>query len=283
MKTDLITLKQNPIIDYGGLKEVAELVESKIKSLELDKQVATTQTVKALKQTRAELNKEFKAYEEQRKFVKNAVAKPYQEFEAKYKELIAVKFQNADNILKDKVLIVENDLKNEKTASLKAYFDELCESKTVDFLVFENQNLNITLSASEKSLKEKITTIVEKVESDLNTIDVLPEDVQFKDEVYIEYKKSRDLNDALRTVQDRRKQAEILEQQRKEQEEAKAKEVVKEVEEVEPKPKSTPAPLQAPKVEQKVEILEATFTVKGTLEQLKGLKAYIIQNNIEII
>lgn len=277
--TELITLTQNPVISYKGIEQVAELVDKRIKALAIDKQVATPQTVKSLKEVRATLNKEFKTYEEQRKFVKNAIAKPYQEFETKYKELIAIKFQNADNTLKDKVLSVENDLKNEKTARLKSYFDELCESKTIDFLVFENQDLNITLSASEKSLKEKINAIIEKVESDLNTIDVLSEDAKFKDEVYIEYKESRDLNNALKVVQDRRKQAEILEQQRKEQEQA--KEVVKEVEKVEPKP--TPAPLQAPKVEQKIEILEATFTVKGTLEQLKGLKAYITENNIEII
>lgn len=277
--TELITLTQNPVISYKGIEQVAELVDKRIKALAIDKQVATPQTVKSLKEVRATLNKEFKTYEQQRKFVKNAISKPYQEFETKYKELIAIKFQNADNTLKDKVLSVENDLKNEKTARLKSYFDELCESKTIDFLVFENQDLNITLSASEKSLKEKINAIIEKVESDLNTIDVLSEDAKFKDEVYIEYKQHRDLNNALKVVQDRRKQAEILEQQRKEQEQA--KEVVKEVEKVEPKP--TPAPLQAPKVEQKIEILEATFTVKGTLEQLKGLKAYITENNIEII
>lgn len=276
--SELITLTRSAVIDYKGIEDVTEEVGKRIASLDLEKQVATVQTVKALKQTRAELNKEFKIYEEQRKFVKNAYAKPYTDFETKYKEL-AVKFKNADNILRSKIFSVENDLKIEKTNNLKTYFTELCQSKEIDFLTFENASLNVTLSASEKSLKEKINAFVGGVKKDLDLINSIPESDEFKTDVLVDYKRGLDINKSLRIVQERRKakEQELKRIAKQKEQEEKVETTAKE------QPALPPTPLQAPKAEQKIEILEATFTVKGTLKQLKSLKEFIIQNNIELI
>lgn len=276
MSTELIVIKQEPIIGYDSIEAVSKEVDAVISSLDLENQVATSQTVKSLKQTRADLNNQFKAFEEQRNFVKNAVSKPYLDFEEKYKELIASKFKNADAVLKDKVLTVENDLKTEKENSLKDYYNELCQSKDVDFVTFENVGLNVTLSASVKSLKEKINTFVETVAKDLDLIKSLPENDEFKTDVLVDYKRCLDVNHSLRIVQERKKAKEI-ELQKAEEDKAKVQEL--------PKPTQEPKRqvLSAPKQEEPEQILELSFTVKGSLEQLKALKQFILSNNIEIV
>lgn len=278
----LIKLTQKPTIDYTGMQGISELIDKRIGAMNIDKQVATADTVKSLKTMRATLNKEFKEYEEQRKFIKNALLKPYTDLEDKYKPLIAIKFQEADKKLKDKIYSVEDELRQAKEDKLTTYFAELCISKEIDFVLFKDANLNVTLSASEKSLKEQIGTFVEKLEEDINTINILPEDDEFKAEALAEYKVSKDLNHSLKVIQDRRraKEAEL-----KRQEEAKAQTLArKEAEANRPKEEPKVAePLKAPTVEKAPEILEATFTVKGTMEQLKALKTFITENNIELL
>lgn len=278
----LITLQQKPIIDYAGMQGISQMIDKRIAALNIDNQVATAETVKSLKTMRATLNKEFSEYEEQRKFIKNALMQPYQDLEAKYKPLIAVKFQDADNKLKKKIYSVEDELKQEKTDKLTSYFAELCMSKDIDFVLFKDANLNVTLSASEKSLKEKIDAFVAKLEEDINTINILPEDAEFKAEALADYKVSKDLNHSLKIIQERRL---AIETELKRQEEAKAEALARKEAEAN-RPKEAPKvaePIQAPTVEKAPEILEATFTVKGTLEQLKALKTFIINNNIELL
>ena len=41
--------------------------------------------------------------------------------------------------------------------------------------------------------------------------------------------------------------------------------------------------LQAPKIEETPKLVETQFRVRGTIEQLKALKQFIIENNIEIL
>jgi len=41
--------------------------------------------------------------------------------------------------------------------------------------------------------------------------------------------------------------------------------------------------LQAPKVEETPKLVETQIRVRGTIEQLKALKQFIIENNIEIL
>ena len=77
--------------------------------------VCTEDTVKDIKATRADLNKQFKTLEEQRKQVKTAVLKPYEDFEESYKKYISNKFKSADTDLKSKIDEVESKLKDEKS------------------------------------------------------------------------------------------------------------------------------------------------------------------------
>lgn len=277
----LIKLTQSPVIDYAGIKGISELVDKRMKALNIDSQVATTDTVKSLKAMRATLNKEYKEYEEQRKTIKNLIAKPYQAFESEYKNLIATKFIAADSTLKSKIMSVDNEVKEQKEEKVKAYFEELTESKGIDFINFSQVGLNITLTVSEKKLKEEVTVFVEKIADDLQTIEVLPEDAEFKTEVLVEYRNTLDRNHSIKVIQDRRAELKRIEEAKQ------AEQQRKEAEDNRPAPtqeQPKAEPLQAPTVEaEKPKEYEATFTVKGTMEQLKTLKAYMIDNGIQII
>ena len=275
MENNLITLQQEPVIIYEKIKSVGEEVQKRISDLKLENQLITEDTIKAVKGIRTDLNKEFAAFEEQRKFIKNAVTKPYQEFEEKYKEFIATHYNNADNTLKNKISDFENKLKEDKAERLKSYFTELCQSLQIDFLTFEQVKLNVTLSASEKSLKETITAFVEGVKKDLDLLKSIPESDEFKAEVLHDYKKSLDMANALRITQERKK---AKEEELKRIEEQKI-DVVKNATTAEPQKEV----LQAPKVEEAPKLVETQFRVRGTIEQLKALKQFIIENNIEIL
>lgn len=75
---DLIIVKQLPQIEEH-LKELSTEIDKKVENAK--SLICTEENVKAIKQVRADLNKEFKEVEEQRKTVKEQVLKPYNDFE----------------------------------------------------------------------------------------------------------------------------------------------------------------------------------------------------------
>lgn len=278
----IITLQQLPIITFEKIKEVSEQVQKRIADLDLENQIITEQTVKSVKDTRAELNKEFKKFEEQRKYIKEQIAKPYQEFEEQYKTFIAKHYNETDETLKNKIYAFEIKLKTDKENEVKDYFNELCQSKNINFIAFSRLGLNVTISSSLKSLKEQVKSFLEGVEKDIDLAKNIPESETYRNEVLFEYKKSLDINNALRLVAERdkarqetQKQA-IIKQEQQQKQEA--------TQENTP-PQQTPItqPLKAPVVEQVEEIYQMTFTVKGTIDQLKALKQFLVNNNIEIL
>lgn len=290
---EIILLKQEPIIEYSLLAQVGEEVRARIADLNLEGQVVTDQTVKSVKDMRAELNKEFAEFEKQRKYIKEAVSKPYQEFEAKYKEFVAKHYNEADDTLKGKIFSFENTLRLEREKELQGYFAELCSAKNIDFVPFGLMHLNITLSASMKSLKTQILEFVSKVEQDIELAKTVSDSQEFNDKVMYEYRRSLDINNAINTVKER-EQALIAAKEKAEAEakrKAEAEEQARLQAEKEATEQPTVAePLKAPMVEEQqpastttAEEFEMTFTVKGTFEQLKALKQFIVDNNINIV
>lgn len=216
---DLIVVKQLPIIEEN-LKKISEEIDKKV---ELANSLACTEgTVKDVKKARAELSKQFKGLETQRKDVKEKVTKPYDDFEEVYKKYISDKFKEADRILKEKIDAVEDELKNQKKEEVKAYFDEMCVKEKIDFVTFEQTKTNITLTASMKSLKENINNFFKNIVKDLSLI----ETQEHKEEMLIEYKKSLEVERSIASVIERYKE---LEKIHREKEEKKEQELTDEV------------------------------------------------------
>lgn len=220
---ELIVVEQLPII-----KE-----QLKLASAEIDKKVAeamsvvcTEENVKVIKEIRASLNKEYKKFEEKRKEVKTIVLKPYEEFENVYEEHISDKFKKADLALKGQIEAIENELKEKKREEVKKYFNEYQSEKNIDFVTFENANINVTLTASMKSLKEQAKSFLDKIADDLALI----ETQEHKAEIIVEYKQSLNVSKAITNVNDRFK---AIEEEQAKQEAKKQTEHVPTIEEVE--------------------------------------------------
>lgn len=287
----IITLEVAPVINHKGMQAIGELLDKRLEALNPAGQVVTEDTIKAVKEMRARLNKEKAEYEDRRKLIKQHILAPYNEFEAQYKLHIADKYEKADNTLKVKIGTFETKLKDEKAEKVIAYFNEYAQSKRIDFLKFEQAGISVGLSNSEKSLLEAAKAFIDNVATSIDTIDELPNDVEYKALAHSYYKECLNLSAALArakaTIEAKEAEAKRLaaiEQARQEAEQRKA---------VEPKNE----PLQAPTAERtepkeaeqtqeveptaEVEMYEITFSVKGTIEQLKSLKAFLVENNIE--
>ena len=269
MENNIIQVKQLPII-VEQLHEVKAEVTAKVEqALSL---VCTEDTVKDVKKVRSELNKELKDYEERRKTVKKAIMTPYEQFETVYKDCISDTYKKADTELKSKIDSVENELKEQKKAEVKGYFDEYLTATGIDFVTFENANINVTLSASMKSLKEQAKAFVDKIVDDLNLINTQ----EHKDDILYEYKSSLNVSAAITTVTNRYKAIEAAkarEEERKAREQAEAESAAKVEEVVESVVPPTVEPIAPPVEEEKTYTLK--FTVRGTMPQLKALKEFL--------
>lgn len=271
--TKLIRLETSPVIDYRGIEGISQLVDKRIAALNLDKQVATEDTVKTLKEIRASLNKEFKEYEDQRKAIKTAVIDPYSKFEEEYKKLISNKYTQADMTLKEKIYSVEDRIKKDKEEKIQSYFDEYCRVKEIDFLKFSQVGVNVTLSASEKSLKEDVNRFVDDVKKDVDAINIVPGDSEFRTEILIEYKKTLDILSAIETVNERIKQKEAIKK-------AKEEILIPKDAELTHTPLPEKEVLSAPAVESEQKVFTVNFSATGTIEQLRRMKQFMVENKI---
>jgi hypothetical protein len=219
-KKELIVVKQLPIIEQT-LKAIGEKADIKIKkALEMEikgESLDKIQEAKVeVKKVRTELKKEFDDLESKRKSVKSEVLKPYEDMEAIYKKEVTDRYVPADKELKEKIDAVENSEKEQITKEVKEYFDEYLESNNVDFITYDNAKINVTLSASMKSLKEDAKAFIDKVVDDLKLIDTQ----ENKIEILAEYKESLNVSQAITNVNDRHKR---IEAEKQRQEELKAK------------------------------------------------------------
>lgn len=197
MSKDIIVLEQLPVIRQNLMAIKAEVDARTARAASL---ICTDDTVKEVKKERAELNKEFTALENERKRVKSAILKPYEEFEAVYKECVSAAYKSADETLKSKIADVENRLKAERQAAFNEYFERKCVETGIDFVFPEQVGVKITLSGSAEGYKQAADEFFDKVLSELGTIDKMND----KDEILYEYKQTINLGQAIAAVTNRK-------------------------------------------------------------------------------
>ena len=296
MNENLITVQQLPVIVYERLESVGQEIDKRIASLDLDKQLVTEDTKKAVKDTKVMLKKELDNFEEQRKRIKEQVVAPYMAFEKAYNSFIKEKYEKADSILKVKIDEFDRRLKADKEARIRAYFTELCQANNIDFLPFERLGLKIGLSDSDKSLKDLVNSNIDNVVKSLAMIESLNDPDEYKAEILTDYKQTLDVMTAINNAKYRKQQREA-ELQRLEAQKARAEQArlaaearAKEVAPLQA-PEEVPAPAiqEAPVPHQEVpapapatqeEILHYTLGVSGTRAQLRALRQFLETNNI---
>ena len=267
--TELIVVTQLPIIE-DKLLAVRESIQRRVgDAMSL---VCNEETYKQVKQVRAELNKEYALLEAKRKEIKKQILAPYERFEGTYKECAGDLYMQADRELASKITEVEESLKAEKAKDLYEYFNEYRQSIGIpdDFVLLKHAGIKVGLSDSKTSLHKQAAAFLDRIADDLKVIDTL----ESRDEVLAEYTQNYNLSGAMLTVENRHKAIEA-ERIRREQAEARRQEMAAQaaaVAEVVKEPEII-APVKAEAEQPKV--LKTTFTVYGTIEQLKALKAFL--------
>ena len=275
---EIVKIEQMPKV-FSQLEKIGEIIKKK--TSDLDKLECTEANKQEVKSRRTEIDNTLALLEAKKKEIKNKLLEPYNVFEEKYNKECKEKLQNASSILTEKINTIEVQQKLEKEQELREFADEYFNHYMIKGVVkFEDIGLNITLSASIKSLKEQIKAFCERISNDLIMIDL----EEYKDEIVIEYLKNLDFAKSKILVIERHRQ---LEKIKKREEELKAQqeqeqEVVEKVEEVveEIKPPVEIIDVETQEVE---EIFTATFTVKTTKTKLKALKNFMESEEIEYV
>lgn len=208
--------------NFNELKEEITKKTADYKSLVY----ADDQIVDAKKDVAA-LRKFTKALSDKRIEIKKECLKPYEDFEAKIKELDGIVNEAIQNI-DSQVKAFEENKNAEKLEAIKEYFNSFPLIGGFESLKFEQifDPKWLNASVSMKSIEEAISKKLEQIVSDLATLAEMP---QFSFEATEVYKDTLDINKAitegrrLSEVQKRKAEAERL---RAEQEAARKAEAV---------------------------------------------------------
>lgn len=282
----VITLRQLPIIEEH-LQLVKEKIEARTNQVA---QMAVTEETRAdAKKMRTELRKEFDAMETQRKRVKADIMAPYEHFETLYKEYVSEPYKKADAALDGQIKELERGIVEKKTAEIKDYFAELCKANNLDWLKYEQLNLKVGLSTTVSGVKTAMTATVLQIAADAAELSQNADAA----ELLVEYQKSLNMALALSTVRARHEQIELQKQQDAErraaleQQQAAEEKVQQAIEEAQQDAAPPVEEVSAPEEETTTEapiaaqdVYEVKFTVRGTIEQLKKLKQFILQEGM---
>lgn len=278
----------NSLVVVDSLPHIIEQLDTLGKYIDeglkdIDKLECTEENKQLVKNKRAEINNTLKILEDKRKDIKKKILEPYEAFNSKFEDVAKLKLQNASEMLGNKINEIEIAQKQEKETALREFTERQFKANDIqDIVKFEDIGLNITLSASEKSLKEQVVTFVERIRNDLDTI--LLEDL--RDEILLEYKKCLSYTQAKQTVLTRHKELEQTKAQTDElsikaQNDSKIQaavvEVVKEDEIIVP----NEVEVNATTLSDMDEVIIVTFTIKETRKKLKLLKQFMADNEID--
>lgn len=266
--TKLITLEEKDLSINMQLGEISfnkEDLESKVKEVEkrYNGLIISESDIANAKADRASLNKLKTAFDRKRIDTVNAFKKPTEQFESDLKAFasrIDSLRSNIDVQIKD----YENRVKAEKESKVIEYFEELKNKNNLSFINYQQANINVTLSASLKSLYEAVDNFIFGINMDLNLIN----SQEHKDRIRVEYEKTLDVSRSIISVNE----AVELERKLQSERETVQEEIKEEVKEIQT--------YEAPKIEAPEEIIEITFTVSDTKANIIKVREFMKNNNI---
>ena len=275
---ELIGVKQLPVIE-DRLDVAFSAVQDRLAAM--SGLAVTEENYKEIKKTRADLNKEFGELEGLRKTVKQAIEAPYKRFEGGAYKRLADAYRNAIDSLDGEIKAVESDLRTQRQKELFEYYEEYRKSLglSLDFAAAQRSGIKIGLSGSMKSYKDQARAWLDKIDSELKMIETLED----RDEVLAEYRVLLSVTDAVRVVADRKKRIEEERQRREEEAAAKAQrdELFAAADVSQEEAVSSPTVQVAVPQEDVSDVYSAAFRVYGTLDELRELKAFLVDNGYQ--
>ena len=264
---DIVRIETMPKV-FSQLEMIGTYIDEQIK--DIDNLECNEENKVEVKRRRTEINNTLKLLDDKRKQIKKTLLEPYEIFNDKYEQECKDKLLNASEILKSKIDIIEEQQKEEKESELREFFQQHCEANDIDFLTFENVGLNITLSASIKSLKEQTLDFINKIVNDLNLIKL----EEYRDEIIVEYMKNLDFTKSKLDVIQRHKMLEEIQKHNEEQQEKQKQEekIIEKVEDIITPPKE---------IISDDEIIKVTFTIETTKKNIIELKNWLNEREIK--
>lgn len=260
--------------------EIKLEISEKLKKFE--NLVYTDDQVKDAKSDRASLNKLKKALQDEKVRRKKEYLKPFEDFENKINEIIKL-IDAPVSLIDSQVKEFEEKKKADKRIEIGAFWETTEHPEWLTLAkIFDERWLNASYSM--KQIKEDINGWIEKLNSDLETLQQL-EDFSF--EAIETYKRSLDLNQAIaegkrlvdiqkRKEEEARRKAELLEAQKQaEQAQIQATGALKEeAEEID---------AEAEKAEETAQSggMWLSFSAYLTVEQALKLKEFFNENEIQ--
>lgn len=275
-----IIVTQKPIIMYELLEPISKNITAKIQSLNIESLYPTEDNLALIKRTRTDLKKDFDSLEDARKMAKELIMADYNRLDEMYKKLISSPFKIADDQLKTLVDTVESGILKIKIDSIKEYFNG---ENTFDFVIFDNMNLKIIKSKSDKIIKTEIDEYLANIKMSLATIETLTN----KERVLAKFQMSKDLNRSISetNIEIQREEQIKAQNEERERQTEERKRLLEESQriaseqfqdEVEQEP-SEPI-VQENNVDEQV--YKAKFAVFATKAQLKELKQFMNERGI---
>ena len=296
--TALAKVTQLPIIEnqlsgvLPSIKERCDLVASL---------VVDEENYKEMKKIRADMNREYDEFKKMVREIENTIKAPFNDFKNGICSEVEKTYKDGISQLDGNIKDTENGLKSIRSDELHRYFDDYRDVLCLDesLVTIEKSGIKVGLSGSMKSLKEQARAFLDRVDGDVKMIDTLSD----RDEVFSEYRKSLNVTDAVRVVADRHKMIEEEKKRREAEEEARRERERKEVEvdaaveaqkqaaeESSSEDDSYHSPVQKIAVEPTEESSEKIlstqylgYQIYGTLEQMKALKAYLVNALVEYL
>lgn len=263
---ELIKVEKLPEIFYQ-LELIGKTIDEALDGL--DEMECNDDNKQEVKKRKQEITSFKNMMENKRKEIKNQVMAKYDEFNNKYEKEVKTKLVKAEATLSEKIAVIENQQKQEKREKIELFANEHFKFNNIeDIVCFDDINLNITLTTTEKSLKEQVLNFCERIVNDLKLIEL----EEHKDEILVEYKKNLNFTKSKLEVCTRYKMLEEVKQRNEHQEKVKEEkeQVVKIVEEI-----------VAPKlIEENEEINCYSFKIYATRQQVVELKQWIKERGI---
>ena len=278
IKTDLSVLPKVIEFNHKELKEF--LVE---KTAAYNSLVVTEDNIKSAKEDKAKLNKFKTAIENERKRIKKQCLQPYEEFERKCKEIVAL-IDKPIMSIDTQIKAFDDEEKERKYKALQQYFDdnakELLEIITLDQIInpkWANKGEKLL------DLTQQIYDKLDKIRQDLKVIGGLksPYESQMKDIYLKTFDVSKALAEQSRLEEQDRKLAEIKKKQEAES--------IQHQPQVEKEPVRTPAEpatnievVRSEITPVKTErVVSGIFKVTAEPSKIKALAAFMKENGIK--
>ena len=173
-------------------KEISEKVKHYASLVYSDEQI------KDAKADRAKLNKFVDALETKRKEIKKQCLAPYEEFEKRMKEIVAI-VNEPINLIDKQIKSFEEKKREDKLEEINGYWSSIYDQLPFPFAfdrIFNEKWLNASVKMS--TIEAEITEKIQRISADILTLEKMPE---FSFEAIEVYKETLDINFAIQEGQ----------------------------------------------------------------------------------